>query len=181
MLAIAVAAQRSKRSRKRRNRRAAPRAVPSQRRELRAARELTADRERRRGERTLGTAGERPPGPFGGLPVSEIAIFAGFVALVVWLIRGGTGTLIAGITACALGVIEVTAREHFSGYRSHSTLLAGIPAIASGIAMVELTGERRGNAPMLAVAIPVFAILFWILRKRFMIARQARLARPPAP
>ena len=27
--------------------------------------------------------------------------------------------------------------------------------------------------------VPVFAVLFWFLRKRFLIARQARVARPP--
>jgi hypothetical protein len=31
------------------------------------------------------------------------------------------------------------------------------------------------------IAVPVYAFLFWQLRKRFMVARQARLARPPAP
>lgn len=175
-----MAGQRSKRSRKRRRAAAPPRAARSQRRELRAEREVIATRDRRRGERVLGTVGERPASPFGGLPVSEIAIFAGVVALIVWLVRGGTGTLVAGIAACVLGVVEVTAREHFAGYRSHTTLLAGIPAIAIAIALVSVTGERQGHAPLLAVAIPIFGILFWLLRRRFMVARQARMARPPA-
>lgn len=140
------------------------------------------DRERRRSQRQLGTEGERPPSPFGGIPVSEIAIFAGLVAIIVWLIRGGTATLIVGLVVCTLGVLEVTAREHFSGYRSHTTLLSAVPAVAIAIALVSAIGTIKDRAPLLmAVAVPIFSILFWILRKRFMVARQARVARPPAP
>jgi hypothetical protein len=176
-----VASQKSKRSRKRRGADTAPRAVASPRRGQRSEQQAASTRQRELGQRTLGTVGERPPSPFGGLPVSEIAIFAGIVALVVWLINGGQVTLIIGIALCALGVIEVTAREHFSGYRSHATLLAGIPAIAVGIGLVLVTGEHSGDAPLLFVAVPVFALLFFPLRKRFAIARQARVVRPAAP
>jgi hypothetical protein len=178
-----LASQKSKRrSRKRRKPGAAPRAVPSQRREQRAERHVLAEREERRSQRQLGTVGERPQGLFGGVPVSEIAIFAGLIALIVWLIRGGTATFAVGLAVLALGVLEVTAREHFSGYRSHTTLLAAAPAVALGIGVLSLVGDRRDRAPLLlAVAGPVFALLFWALRKRFTVARQARLARPPAP
>jgi hypothetical protein len=178
-----LASQKStRRSRKRRNRAAGPRAVPSQRREQRAEREAVAVRDQRRSERQLGTEGERPPSPFGGLPIAEVGIFAGLVALVVWLIQGGTATLIAGLIVCTLGVLEVTAREHFSGYRSHATLLAAIPAMALAIGVLSLLGDRRDRAPLLVlVGGPVFALLFWALRKRFRAARQARVARPPAP
>jgi hypothetical protein len=34
---------------------------------------------------------------------------------------------------------------------------------------------------LIAVAGPVFALLFWLLRKRFQIARQARVTRLRAP
>jgi hypothetical protein len=178
-----LASQKSKRSRKRRNPGAAPRAVSSQRREQRSEREALAHRQERRATRQLGTEGDRPPSPFGGLPVSEFLIFVGLVGIVVWLIVGGTAALIAGIAVCAIGVLEVTGREHLSGYRSHTTLLAAVPAIALGIGFVSVVGtDRRDRAPLLlAVAVPVFAFLFWLLRKRFQVARQARVARPPSP
>jgi hypothetical protein len=175
-----LAAQKSKRSsRKRRKAGSAPRAVPSTRREERAEQQTTTERTERAQSRQLGTAGERPPSPFGGVPVSEIAIFAGLVAIVVWLIRGGTVTLIVGLAVLALGVVEVTAREHFSGYRSHTTLLAAIPSVALGIALVSIIGtDRRNRGPvLLAVALPVFALLVWFLRRRFQIARHARAVR----
>jgi hypothetical protein len=125
--------------------------------------------------------GERPESPFGGLPVSEIAIFAGLVALVVWFIKGGTVTLVIAIAVMGLGVLEVTAREHFSGYRSHATLLAAIPAVLVGVTAVSVSGESAGNAPLIFVGVPVFLLAFWPLRRRFQIARQTRVARPPAP
>jgi hypothetical protein len=175
-----VAAQKSKRSsRKRRKTSSAPRAVPSTRREDRAAQAASTARDERRASRKLGTLGERPPSPFGGLPVSEIAIFAGLAGLVVWLVRGGTVTLVISLAVCALGVVEVTAREHFSGFRSHTTLLAAIPSLALGIGVVSLLGTpRRDRAPvLLAVAVPVFGLLVWFLKQRFTAARHDRAVR----
>lgn len=191
-----MAGQKSRRrSRKRRNPSSPPRAVASSRRELPAEPDAHASgRPRRsqpppdtagqprRGQRLHGTEGERPPSPFGVVPVSEIAIFAGLVALIVWLFTGAIATLIVGLVVCGLGVIEVTAREHFSGYRSHATLLAAIPAVAVGIGAVSAIGAHHDRAPLLLViAGPVFGMLFWLLRRRFQTARQARVARPPAP
>jgi hypothetical protein len=183
MLTVTLAGQKSKRrSRKRHAPGRQPRAAPSERREQRAERDAVATQQVRRSQRQLGTEGERPPSPFGGLPVSEIAIFAGLIAIVVWLIRGGTVTLIVGLVVCTLGVLEVTAREHFSGYRSHTTLLAAVPAVAISIGLVSAIGTRTNRAPLLIlVAAPTFSILFWFLRKRFLTARQARVARTRAP
>ncbi|MGI8506332.1 MAG: hypothetical protein ACR2MK_05920 [Solirubrobacteraceae bacterium] len=177
-----MASQKSRRSsRKRRNAAAAPRAVPSTRRDERAERRTAAARELRRGQRQLGREGERPESPFGGLPVSEVAILIGFVALVIGFIQGGGPVVVVGVVICALGVVEVTAREHFSGYRSHATLLAAIPAVAIEATGVALFGAPRQRALVLVVAAPVFGLLFWLLRRRFLAARQARVARPPAP
>jgi hypothetical protein len=114
--------------------------------------------------------------------VSEFAIFAGAVALVVGILQSARPTLIVGIVVCALGVIEVTAREHFSGYRSHATLLAAIPAVGVVIGVsLAAHATRQDRFLMLLAGVPVFALLFWLLRKRFRTARQARVARPPAP
>jgi hypothetical protein len=177
-----VASQRSKkRPHKRRNPAAAPRAVASTRRDERAERSAVAEREYRRGRRQLGREGERPESPFGGLPISELAILVGFVALVVGFIGGGGPALVVGIILCALGVIEVTAREHFSGYRSHTALLAGIPAVAIEAGLVLIFGAPKQRLLLLVVVVPVFALLFWLLRRKFLAARQARVARPPRP
>ena len=177
-----MASQKSKRSsRKRRNPGAAPRAVPSTRRDLREQRRAQTVGEVRRGDRRLGREGERPEGPFGPLPVSELAMLIGFIALVIGFLNGGGPVVIVGLVVCALGVVEVTAREHFSGYRSHTTLLAAMPAVVMEAAVVAIFGEPSQRALLLVFVAPVFAVLFWWLRRRFATARQARVARVARP
>ena len=176
-----MASQKSKRrSRKpHAGRRTAPRAVAATRRQERAERE--AARARGAGQGTTGSVGERPPSPFGGLPVSEFAIFAGIVSLVVGLITGGQPALVVGAIVCGLGVTEVTAREHFSGFRSHSTLLAAVPAVIVEVAYALLVGVPSQRTLLLVPLLVVWVPCFWLLRRRFRTARHARLARPPAP
>ncbi|HZE04777.1 MAG TPA: hypothetical protein VE127_06125, partial [Solirubrobacteraceae bacterium] len=144
-----MATRKSSRSRKRRKAGGASRAVPSTRREIRAEREQRADRDRRGSRRQVGREGERPEGIFGGLPISELAILVGLIAAVIGFLNRGGAALIVGLIVCALGVVEVTAREHFSGYRSHSVLLAAIPAIAVEVALVVVFGEPRTRALLL--------------------------------
>jgi hypothetical protein len=126
----------------------------------------------------LGAYGERPPSPFGGLPVSEFAIAGGVVALVVGAIRQAGPALIGGVVLCLLGVTEVTAREHFSGYRSHTVLLAGIPAVVAEFAIVLAVGTPAIRVLLLVPVAAVFGACAWFLRRRFLVARQARLAKP---
>jgi hypothetical protein len=133
-----------------------------------------------RGASQLGAYGERPPGPFGGVPVAEIAIAAGVVALVFGLIKQGGPALIGGVVLCLLGVTEVTAREHFSGYRSHTVLLAGIPAVAAELVIALVVGTPTIRVLLLVPVVAVFGVCAWFLRRRFLVARQARLAKPPA-
>lgn len=171
----------SSRSRKRRNPDGAPRAVASSRRQLRAERRERTELAQEHGQRPRRREGERPEGMFGGLPVSEVAILVGLIAAVVGFAEGGGAPLIVGLIVCALGVVEVTAREHFSGYRSHTLLLAAIPAIAVEVGVVLAFGEPGQRLLLLVVIVPVFAVLFWLLRRRFAVARQARVARRPAP
>lgn len=144
-------------------------------------RQTRAEREHKRGQRQLGREGERPESPFAGLPVSELAIFAGLVAAVIGFINGGGPALVVGLIICALGVVEVTAREHFSGYRSHAALLAAIPAVTLEAGLVLAFGDPNQRGLLLVPVVPVFGILFWLLRGRFLIARQRRVARLARP
>jgi hypothetical protein len=163
--------------------------VVPERRQLRGERQaeqaVDAKRTERRASRQLGTEGERPPGPFGGLPISELAIFAGLVGVIVGFFEAGglhlrpghafqVPALVVGLAVCGLGVLELTAREHLSGFRSHTSLLAAIPTMAVAIAMVAALGARQVRGLVLLV-IPLYALLFWILRRRFRRARQARV------
>ena len=124
----------------------------------------------------LGAYGERPASPFGGLPISELAILAGTVALIVGVIRHGGPALIGGAVLCLLGVTEVTAREHLSGYRSHTVLLAAIPAVVAEFLIVLTVGTPAVRVVLLVPVAAVFGACAWFLRRRFLVARQARLA-----
>ena len=126
-------------------------------------------------DRTLGTVGERPAGIFGGVPVSEVAIFAGLILLVVGMIKHGGAALEVGIIVMALGVTEVTAREHFSGFRSHATLLALMPAVIVEAAYALVVGVPQQRILLVVPAIPIFALCYWLLRRHFRVARHARV------
>ena len=126
----------------------------------------------------MGAYGERPRSPFGGLPVSEISILVGAVVLIVGVIDRAPAALIGGVVICLFGVVEVTSREHFSGYRSHTVLLAAIPAVAAEFVVALTVGTPAVRALLLVPVGVVFAICAYFLRKRFLFARQARLARP---
>ena len=127
----------------------------------------------------LGGVGERPPGPFGSVPVSELAILIGGVGLLFGALERRGPALIVGAIVCALGVLEVTAREHFSGFRSHSALLAGFPALGAMLGAATLLAPAHRGL-LLVPALVVFAPCFWLLRRRFNAARHARLIRPPS-
>jgi hypothetical protein len=167
-------AQGSKR-RTRKARGGTPRAVPSTRRDQRVVRERHEQRASVQADRTLGTVGERPKGIFGDVPVSEFAIFAGLVALVIGMIDHGGPVLEVGVIVMALGVTEVTAREHFSGFRSHATLLAFMPAVVCEAIYALVIGVPEQRILLLAPVIPIFALCYWLLRRHFRIARHARV------
>src|SRR5918992_3693649 len=92
-----------------------------------------ARRERARDPRPLPRPGrpsarERPPAPWGSFPLSELVILLGIV-LIVWGAfsgEGGEERLLAGLVIASLGGGELALREHLGGYRSHSSLLAGV-------------------------------------------------------
>ena len=114
---------------------------------------------------------------FGPVPVSEIAILAGAVAAVIGFVSQATLPLVTGLIILGLGTMEVVGREHFSGYRSHTALLAGIPAVGIEAGVVYAFGDPSDRLWLLAIIVPVFASLFVLLHRRFKVARQARVAR----
>ena len=125
--------------------------------------------------RNLGKVGERPPGVFGGLPISEFAIFAGLICLVVAGINHGAATIEVAILLVALGTTEVAAREHLSGFRSHTTMLALMPAVIVEAIYALVIGVPTQRILLLAPVVPIFAICYWALRRHFRLARHARL------
>jgi uncharacterized integral membrane protein len=68
---------------------------------------------------------ERPPAPWGNFPLAELTVLAGIVLLAIGVIGKHPTALGVGVVLAGLGGLEVAVREHFAGYRSHTTLLAG--------------------------------------------------------
>jgi hypothetical protein len=131
------------------------------------------------------TYGERPHALWHPLPISEVLIFAGTIAFVVALTRGGAASgvplLLAGIGAVVLGTLEVTWREHRSGYRSHALLLALFPVVILHSAVILgisafTEPPRIVNLAMLVVDAAVYLFLFKLLRASFQTARARRVA-----
>ena len=76
---------------------------------------------------------ERPKAPWHPFPLVELCVLVGIVLIVLGLInfetRDGKTMLLVGLALGSLGGLDTAAREHFAGYRSHTTVLAGVPAV----------------------------------------------------
>ena len=111
------------------------------------------------------SADDRPPAPWGKAPLAELVIFAGIVSLAYGLIGGHEIAIGLGVALAALGGMEVAIREHFAGYRSHTTLLAGAVFVFTVGGLYYLAGQ------VLAVALPIgavaFAVTFFLARRAF--------------
>jgi hypothetical protein len=125
-------------------------------------------RPRRRPGRT--SIQDRPPAPWGSFPLVELVVLLGIVLIVAgFIVRGSRGgvMLIAGLALGSLGGLELSIREHFGGFRSHTALLAGaVAALAMAIAFF---ADRHGATPALILPIGaiVFVGAFWLFRQAF--------------
>src|SRR6266545_1571007 len=82
---------------------------------------------------TAGPAGarrgsaDRPPAPWGSFPLTEIVIFIGLVLLVVGFFitpPQGVVMIAVGLGLGSLAGLELSIREHFAAYRSHTLVLS---------------------------------------------------------
>jgi hypothetical protein len=113
--------------------------------------------------------GERPKAPWHPVPLVELSVFVGLVLIVVGFVTGvrtdgGRLALLCGLVLASLGGLDTALREHFAGFRSHSSLLAGLPGV------LVAGGLFFGRAPWAAVAggaVLTFAVAFWWFRAAF--------------
>jgi hypothetical protein len=117
---------------------------------------------------------ERPPAPWGSFPLTELVVLVALIVGVVGFIRLDThsGKLMVGAAMVlgSLGGLEVTIREHFAGFKSHTTLLAASTAVLSMI-LISVVGGTSGLAVLgivVAVGLLVFVLAFWGFRQAFM-------------
>lgn len=132
------------------------------------------------------SVGERPHAPWHPLPLSELLILVGAIGTIIGFRRLNSGgfssggpTLLASLAAVAIGTVEVTLREHLSGYRSHTLILALLPTIVFHSIVVLLVAAftqvpRWLNIPLLLIDGLLVTFLFKLLRLRFLDARRER-------
>jgi len=121
--------------------------------------------------------GERPRAPWHPLPLSELLILIGAIGAVVGLLRRESGLtlMLVGLGAVLIGTVEVTLREHLSGYRSQTVILTLLPVIAL-YTVVELIVRPPAavSLVLLVLAAVIALVLFKRLRARFLQARRER-------
>jgi hypothetical protein len=114
-------------------------------------------------------ASERPPPPWGSFPLSELVILLGIVVIFWGLFSGGDQgdeRIAGGLVLASLGGGELALREHLAGFRSHSSLIAGVAAF------VAVTAVALGLGPievwvLLLLGVAVFAGTFYAMRELF--------------
>lgn len=113
--------------------------------------------------------GERPPAPWGKFPLVELCVLLALILLVAGFFMGGrrgVTMVIAGLALGSLAGLELAIREHFGGFRSHTTLLSGAVALFVGTLVAVVAGKIL--LPVLVgVAAVVFVACFIVFRRAF--------------
>ncbi len=156
----------SSKARKRRKRRAraasapGPEAPPAEERPKRAAPARPASGEE-----------EGPPAPWGNFPLVELCVLASIVMLILgfFVVGGSRGPILiaAGLALGSIGGLELSIREHFAGYRSHTAVLAGVPALIVLGLLFYLAPAGLPQLARAAIGIGVFVVAAIALTKVF--------------
>src|SRR4051794_35576526 len=103
---------------------------------------------------------EAPPAPWGAFPLTELVVLLALVFGVIGFIRfeTHTGKVMVAAAMClgSLGGLEVSIREHFSGYRSHTTLLAASCAVGAMILISVIAGKCTDTIRVLVGGVGLF-------------------------
>jgi uncharacterized membrane protein YhiD involved in acid resistance len=95
--------------------------------------------------------------------VAIVMLIAGFI------VTGTQGAVMiaTGLVLGSLAGLELSVREHFAGYRSHTLLLAGAAALAVLAALFFLAPAAMPPPARIAVAAVVFGLAAWWLTLAF--------------
>lgn len=113
---------------------------------------------------------EAPKALWAPVPVTEVLILVGLVLTVVGFL-GDVTLLIVGILMASVAALELAIREHFAGYKSHSTLLAGVAALLVVVPMTFLSVP----SVVLLIAAGLVGVAAWQLLRSAFAARAGGL------
>jgi len=123
-----------------------------------------------RGSSTRPRLEDRPPALWAPFPLTELLVLAGLILMVWGFLSGGgsaaNGKLAAGLAVASIAGLELAIREHITGFRSHTTLLAGALAIAT-ILILGLGLGLETLGPLLISGVLAFGASFYALRQLF--------------
>jgi hypothetical protein len=111
---------------------------------------------------------EAPKAPWSPFPLVELVVLIALVLIVVGFITDGprrAALLGCGFVLVTLAGLELALREHFTGFRSHSTLLAGASAVAVDAPLYLLTDIPQ--LALLGIGVCVFALVLVLARNAF--------------
>src|SRR5947208_3460011 len=109
-------------------------------------------------------ARERPPAPWGSFPLGELTTLAGIGLLIGGFIGRSPQLLAVGFGLVCLSASELAAREHFAGFRSHSSLLGLILGAVTVVVLVVVGAPR---ALQIGLGAAAFVAGFLLLRRAF--------------
>jgi hypothetical protein len=111
-----------------------------------------------------------PPAPWGSFPLVELVVLVAIVLLVGGFFVAGTQGQVmigTGLVLGSLAGLELSAREHFAGYRSHTLLLAGAVAVIVLGALFFFAPAGLPPLARIAVAAAAFGLAAWGLTVAF--------------
>jgi hypothetical protein len=103
------------------------------------------DQQRARAAKRRPGHDERPKAPWGDFPLTEIVIFIGLVLLIAGFFvppPQGFVMIAVGLGLGSLAGLELSIREHFAAYRSHTLLLSaavGVPIFGALFVLTKLS------------------------------------------
>jgi hypothetical protein len=112
--------------------------------------------------------GDRPRAPWGSFPLSEIVVFIGIVVLIAGFFVAppqGFVMIAVGLGLGSLAGLELSVREHFAGYRSHTLLLSA--AIGVPIFGVLFVATRISTPICVAAGLVAFGGSAWLFTQAF--------------
>ena len=110
----------------------------------------------------------RPTAPWGSFPLTEIVIFIGVVLLAVGFFvppPQGFVMIAVGLGLASLAGLELSIREHYAAYRSHTLLLSsavGVPVFGA-----LFVGTKLNPAVCVAAGLLAFGGAAWLFASAF--------------
>ena len=111
---------------------------------------------------------DAPTAPWSPFPLTELVVLLAMALIVGGVLTDGwrRGALLGcGFALVSLAGLELALREHFAGYRSHSTLLAAACAIVIDVPLFLWTGLPQ--VALLVIGAAVMLVVLTRLRQAF--------------